>query len=87
MARYYYYHYYYNCCYYCCCYYYYCYYYCCYYCCCYYYLLTYLLTYLQVLLDRRAQHATLRSFLVAPGGHMVPRARHQPHLGVRLQGW
>ena len=43
-----------------------------------------LTSYLQVLLDGRTQHATLRSLLVTTGRDMAPRARHQPDLGVRL---
>ena len=41
---------------------------------------------LQVLLDRRAQHAALCGPLVAPRGDVVPGARDEPDLGVRLQG-
>ena len=40
---------------------------------------------LQVLLDRRAQHATLRGLLVPPRCDVVPGARDEPDLGVRLQ--
>ena len=43
-----------------------------------------LTSYLEVLLDGRTQHATLRSLLMTTGGDMAPRARHEPHLGVRL---